>query len=401
MAWTEFNLTVTSPLFNGNALDTGLHVSSMRGVLRYWFRALAAHHAGNDIAALAQGERKVFGSTRNPSPVRMRLSGQPDPSTLIGAGDTAFPRDANATWVDYLLGQGLSPYGSGQTLRKRPFTEPGHRFTLKIRFSGNEVVNSLFLASLWLACAYGGFGARTRKGFGGVRLTHKKGYLPPAWNEDTVSTPGLQHYLDLGHLPVVGPLEACANLLPDFMPVRRSDLAAERPHYPAIGEGHTKAATSTFHGRTWREVAGATGERYRRFRANRQHSTASYDLKLKTFEHQDVVIDGGDHFRLGALGLPVNFPGYGAVNVFENDVSLRRASPLWFRFVGGDGDEYRLFSFAFLNTFLPTTEGARVEFQAQGARRRRPLRVDDVDVLTQVSAWMESTHHDEMPDRIR
>ncbi|MEU1900651.1 type III-B CRISPR module RAMP protein Cmr1 [Nocardiopsis dassonvillei] len=397
MAWTTFRLTVTTPLFNGDDPTTGLHASSLRGAMHHWFRALAATRAGNDVTALARAEQAVFGSTRQASPVRVRLSGQPIGNMLVKPGPSALIRGDHGKWVGYLLGQGLTRYDSstGRILLSRPYTRPGHSFDLRIGFSGNEEVDALFLASLWLACTYGGFGARTRKGFGGVRLTHEEGDLPGPWRKHSPNTPELDHYGELDHLPLAGPIKDCADLLWEVMPAPADDAHDQAPVYPALGLDNTIAALGGPHGSTWQEVASESGELYRRFRASRDHSNTkkNYEPKIKTPEHHTVIHGRDTHFPLGALGLPVNYQGDAIVNVFQGGEQARRASPLWFRFVGGQGEEVRLFSFAFLNPFLPKGGGVRVWAKGRAIRPdgERPVTVDDADVRDRVGAWMKLT----------
>jgi CRISPR-associated protein Cmr1 len=73
MAWTTIHLEVTTPLFNGGAehkdeelqgaerRDSELRVPSLRGAMRFWFRALAGMALGPDLDALARAEAAVFG----------------------------------------------------------------------------------------------------------------------------------------------------------------------------------------------------------------------------------------------------------------------------------------------------------------------------------------------------
>ncbi|GAB2520946.1 type III-B CRISPR module RAMP protein Cmr1 [Nocardiopsis aegyptia] len=397
MAWTTFRLTVTTPLFNGDDATTGLHASSIRGAMHHWFRALAATRAGNDVTALARAEQAVFGSTRRASPVRMRLAGQPIGNMLVKPGPSALISGDQGKWVGYLLGQGLTRYDSstGRMLLSRPYTRPGHSFDLRLGFSGQEDVDALFLASLWLACTYGGFGARTRKGFGGVRLVHEDGDLPGPWREHSPNTPTLDHYRELDHLSLAGPVKDCADLLWKVMPAPADDAHDRAPVYPALGPGYTTAALGWPHGATWQEVASESGELYRRFRASRAHphTTKNYEPKIKTPEHHTVVHGRSTHFPLGALGLPVNYQSDAVVNVFQGEEHARRASPLWLRFVGGEGEETRLFSFAFLNPFLPKGSGARIRAEGRAVKPdgSRPVTVDDTDVQNKAGAWLKLT----------
>ena len=108
MPWTTLNLQVTTPLFNGGADpagdaglrapgEAGLRVASVRGAMRFWFRAFAGAHTGPDLALLATLERRVFGgiaaqrdggeaAVQSPLVLRLpdppRLSSDPQPEFL-------------------------------------------------------------------------------------------------------------------------------------------------------------------------------------------------------------------------------------------------------------------------------------------------------------------------------
>ncbi|WP_017593828.1 type III-B CRISPR module RAMP protein Cmr1 [Nocardiopsis potens] len=390
MPWTTFRLTVTTPLFTHEDRTTGLRLASIRGAMRYWFRALAGTRIGNDVHALAREEQRIFGSTDRACPVRMRLANQPADSFMRKALDDSIV-GKEAQGVAYLLGQGLAKYDSTEktcTFTRR-HTRPGGGLILKIRFSEEPDIDAPTMASLWLACTYGGFGARTRKGFGGARLTHLEGYLPDIW-KGCADTPGPEHYRDLDHLPVTGPLADCADLLRVPEPVGAGG-EPETPLYPTLGPGATTAALSAFTGRDWRELAAEAGERYRRFRAPCPHGSddPGYDPPIKTAEYGNVVHGNEDRFPLGALGLPVNFKKIAGVNAYKDKEPLRRASPLWFRFIEDpDEREWRLFSFAFHSVFLPPQENLKTRLI--GGRGPRDLRVDETDVRDRTREWLKS-----------
>lgn len=402
MAWTTFHLTVTTPLFNHDDPTTGLRVSSLRGSMRFWFRALAGTRYGSNVRALARAEQEVFGSTERACPVRLRLSNQPGAHTMSKANHPAPFLDGDlGKGVAYLLGQGHVRHGwrdpdnrrQGESKRHwitRPHTHPGHRFTLKVAFSGDSAIDSLTLASLWLACAYGGFGARTRKGFGNARLEHVDGALPEGpWQSHTPNSPDLDHYRSLTHLPVEGPIAACADLLPMS---ENGDDPGTAPH-PTLGEETTTAALADLTTEQWWEAASEVGERYRHFRASQpNHSPkANYTPLIKTPEYEAVIHGTDNHFPLGALGLPVNYKGKVTVTAFEGDNELRRASPLWFRFIKDEEEEHwRLFSFAFLNPFLPT--GGQFHVKVTGNKvENKTVDVFDTDVRERAQTWMNST----------
>src|SRR5256885_390570 len=105
MPWTTLHLQVTTPIFNSGAEgDAGLRVPSLRGAMRFWFRALAGMAVGNDLSRLAALERHVFGATSHASPVKLRLATQPIVAPL---GQPAWCRGEDGRWITYLLGQGL------------------------------------------------------------------------------------------------------------------------------------------------------------------------------------------------------------------------------------------------------------------------------------------------------
>ncbi|MDA2812553.1 type III-B CRISPR module RAMP protein Cmr1 [Nocardiopsis sp. RSe5-2] len=390
MAWTTFGLKATTPLFNHDDTETGLRVASVKGPMRYWFRALAGTRFGDDVKGLARLEQEVFGSTERKCPVRLRLSGQPR-DTFRGAAGALPLSDDDGKWIAYLLGQGHVAYNreTKKFSNTRPFVKPGGTFTLKVGFSGDERADALTMASLWLACTYGGFGARTRKGFGGVRLTHQEGPLPEIWQRHSADTPGIDHYRALGHLPVSGAVAECADT---FLP-KPNGRTGGTPSYPVLGEGATIAALGDPSGGTWREAAAEAGEMYRRFRAPRPNRSpnADYDPCIKTPEYEDVVYGDETRFPLGALGLPIVFKKGIAANANDGGEDLRRASPLWFRFVEDpEHREWRLFSFAFHSAFLPGGRGPEVRLLG-GKQRRKTVTVTDADVRERTQAWMDAS----------
>ncbi|GAA3732394.1 type III-B CRISPR module RAMP protein Cmr1 [Salinactinospora qingdaonensis] len=398
MAWTQVRLRVTTPLFNHTDTD-GLRVSSLRGPMRFWLRALAGTRVGPHIGTLRQLENTVFGSTDNPAPVRMRLV---DPPGAVTAPRPAFldtaPAEDDGDRVEpaigYLLGQGLGTIAKGYQIT-RPYVQPkpGY-FTLKLAFSGNDAIDVLTLAALWMTCAYGGVGARTRRGFGGLYIlgaTPATGSLPGPWDTETLRSPGLSHYAELDTLHPTGVLAQCLPYvdellatLPDTCHARpwRDD---ERPTYPVMSTAHTRAGLSSYTAATWDELLAHVGRQYRLFRATRDNSASksNYSPKVKTPEHLSVVNGDSDRFPLGALGLPVVYSKGGIIGG-------RRASPLWLRPIGDSGT-WRLFSFAFRARFLP--EGTTVPMTG----REEGVTVTDDDVTTRTDNWITGMKNNDSP----
>ncbi len=417
MPWITLRLRVTTPLFNGDD-DVPLRVSSLRGAMRYWFRALAGSRVGPDIRVLRRLENTVFGSTEDPAPVRMRLTGLP---TVRRNPHPSFLDKQEEPGIGYLMGQGLGSFTGGGYRILRPYVPPENsQFALELALpntdgdrserSGDEQsphpdesVVALTLASLWMVCAYGGVGARVRRGFGGLSIIKVEPHghvLPAPWTDpELLRSPGLDHYraLDrLQRLQPIGPLETCLPHVDSLLThLGVADAARpwredETPTYPVFSSTRTCAGLSACSADHWDELLAHVGRQYRLSRATSDNSASrtNYRPKVKTPERDAVLRGGSDRFPLGALGLPV---------VYSKDrvtVGERRASPLWLRPVRGD-EGWRLFSFAFHNTFLP--EGTEVKLNGLGGRS---VAVTDDDVVQRTGDWVRRMRTDPAPYRL-
>lgn len=411
MRWTTLHLEVTTPLFNGGVHPTrddapigvdgtGVRVPSLRGAMRFWFRALAGLAVGPDLGVLAAMERKVFGGTDAVSPVKLRIPVQP---AVSPPGRPYFLQEAGR-WVGYLLGQGLAPVRDGAPYVSRPYVVPGESFELQLRFTDRqeEEAAALAVASLWLLCAYGGLGARTRRGFGGLRILDASGPLPAPWDRVSIRTPGLEQYEQLTRLWPQGAVAAC---MPHLKALSSHGLdprgawSGTLPTYPVLSRTHTIAGVSGGEAfDRWDEVLVHAGKQLRWFRASRDHPEVRYRPKIKTPEWTEVITGPSDHFGLGALGLPVVYKDRRTVNADHgrgvDAEPLRRASPLWLRPVG-ERRTWRLLSFAFLGEFLPTEGLDAVAVHVwNGGRQGKQVTVTHDDIVKRATEWITTMRQD-------
>ena len=183
---TVINATyrVVTPMFLGDANQkaTGLRPPSVKGALRFWWRALnwrrCLHEAGATTEALKllyQEERRLFGTAavvENDGPLGqgvflLRIS---QPSRI--ATDATWP--TNNTGSGY-LGFGLMESGNAANNNVQPHREglrEGIEFELELRFkprtSASDVEALRETLRAWNL--FGGLGSRARRGFGSVTL---------------------------------------------------------------------------------------------------------------------------------------------------------------------------------------------------------------------------------------
>ncbi|HET9975610.1 MAG TPA: type III-B CRISPR module RAMP protein Cmr1 [Streptosporangiaceae bacterium] len=450
MTWTTLDLEVTTPLFNGGAdpggiagfrpdQEAGVRVASVRGAMRFWFRALAGTLTGQNLRLLAALERRVFGGITDrrdggeaalPSPLILRIPDPPRPSL-----DSSFLREKEGRWLGYLLGLGLmKPEKGGGARLLRPCVLPGadSSFHLKLRFAHDpqatgevrQAIEALAFTSLWLACTYGGIGARTRRGFGGLRIVGASGELPRPWTPKGIQTPGLALYESTGWVwPWSGRIFAI------FEQHLRQLIEAARevsgpldgwtgpPPFPVLSKRYSPAAVTTRRRDgtppqntprefgSWQEALEYGGRQLRLFRGNRPFDeTRRRQARVRTAEWDDVVnvIDRDSvDFPLGGFGLPVGYQDklndrkftVNAVDLREPDQpELRRASPLWLRAVGS-GTSWRLFTFVFQTRFLPGADDVSVCLlpgadAIEAGWRKDELTVRQADVEHLTGQWM-------------
>jgi len=163
-----FTFRVITPLFISGADQqrAELRPSSIRGALRFWFRAMMGGVVGGDWRRVKDLEADVFGDTEQASKfgIRIETSSLPknvgenigklgDGIAYMGAG-VLFRRDKNGY---YKLRRGCywppesSPFGVYLLLR-----------------SSDLYTREVMLGTIWLLTTLGGLGSRIRRGFGSI-----------------------------------------------------------------------------------------------------------------------------------------------------------------------------------------------------------------------------------------
>jgi hypothetical protein len=371
VTWTTINLTVVTPLFSGDdpdptsggSADSPIRVPSIRGVLRFWFRTIAAAHGIVDRSELWKVEERVFGSTTHPSPIQLRID-----RNLPASGVGTKPAWAGGpSWGNrfhgarYLLGQGLWHYQTGLT---RPCVEPSASATvgLRVRLSDDETVNHQFLLALWAWLTYGGLGARTRRGFGQLRCTSVNGPLPPPFATALIAAPDLPTWQELAWDPIPASLRDPARLGWTGWDESKPVPDAALPDIPALTPRWWGGRMLGDQCDSLNAALDLAGLIWRNFRLDSQSLTERPGQDNRAPEWNAAIHGDDQRYPLAALGLPVGYystrSGFSAtveptVVVDRRREPLRRASPVWLRPIQLGENNWRVFTHAFLARLLP------------------------------------------------
>lgn len=187
-----FEVELVTPCFLGGVQNQAeWRGASIRGQLRWWFRAIAGAHFSGDLDRVRVAEESIFGSTRRASVLRVIPSRGPEPE---GGPDKEVPFSEGIT-ADELAerwGDKSSSTKSRLTLKTR-VSDPLHylaygpvtkgkltrwllpertpvSITLQWARTPRSEASQLFRNALWAWLYLGGIGARSRKGFGSLHL---------------------------------------------------------------------------------------------------------------------------------------------------------------------------------------------------------------------------------------
>lgn len=193
-----FKVEFVTPCFLGGAREsTEWRAASIRGQLRWWFRALAGGLWEGDLDRVRREEERIFGSTDRRSALRVAaLLGPaaaqgPFGSKLSAAALAQLYNDppaANRLRIRNERGEeegsnpihylGFGPVAGGRIARS--YLAPGSAASFELR---RESESSVFDQALWAWLNLGGVGAKSRKGFGSLRCASNDHYSDPATRE--------------------------------------------------------------------------------------------------------------------------------------------------------------------------------------------------------------------------
>lgn len=179
----ELPLRIVTPVLGGAAVPRTVdevdivRVPSIRGQLRFWWRALNVQRLGS-TRELHEAESALFGRAADEgggrSAVEVRISGV----TAGGVDDHEVKlTGAGATPGAYALFPARAEAGGTPPAPRRA---PGTRFTLELRAPVDRLEELADVVRAWIL--FGGYGSRTRRGLGSLTVegSERSHWLPNA-----------------------------------------------------------------------------------------------------------------------------------------------------------------------------------------------------------------------------
>ena len=175
-----FEIETITPMFLAGADQNKpeLRAASIKGLLRFWWRALQAE---SNIAKLREKEAKIFGSSDE------GVGGSSFSVRVINNGDlkptkNKFPSnpqyqvqvDGKTFKINILeyLAYGTYEYVQGQgNVFKREYYPAKTKFDIVLNFT-NETWKNEVLKAFYVWCIFGGIGSRSRNGFGSLNVVN-------------------------------------------------------------------------------------------------------------------------------------------------------------------------------------------------------------------------------------
>ena len=166
----EFDIEIVTPMFLGSAktTDAELRVPSIKGMLRFWWRATCGIES---LEEMKKEETKIFGSTEQKASFFLKLEGVNNIKAIkskLSSGKKFQPKGKTFSVgiIDYLA-FGIRDHRNGYTRKHFP---SGNQFKLIFSFYNSEYKQSI-IDAFYSFIDNGGLGAKSRNGFGSLCIT--------------------------------------------------------------------------------------------------------------------------------------------------------------------------------------------------------------------------------------
>ena len=305
---------VTTPMFCGGAHQerAELRPPSFKGVLRFWWRALAWSRLDGDLKAIRREEDALFGSASGgQARVSIALATPNEPTEL---SSRKVLKDAGAVVGEgaRYLGYGvMKAFGHGAGEISRACLRAPFEFTVRARARGLSVEQSQSLQDALIAVGlFGGMGTRSRKGYGSLAIRSLRVAGAERW-----SVP-----------------RSTEELLQRIRAFTGADSPRDWPNFTALSE-KTRHLLVTSDTKRPLELLDLIGREFMRYRSWGHNGTVLGQPSERNFKDDHDLMKGTQrrtHPRRIAFGLPHNYGGNHRDQVGPYESGLdRRASPLF------------------------------------------------------------------------
>ncbi len=369
MSSYTFKMEVVTPLFLSGADQTQaeLRAPSIKGALRFWFRAMM----GDSLLSLKakeddDPESRLFGSTSHRSAIAISVGNLFEPTNNL----SDFSQE-----IGYL---GYGPLAYDKTSKKfkrtRPCWAPTTEFTLMAQLPDDGILNRDFLGSLWLLCNFGGLGSRSRRGLGSIQVKSCDPPISTLPMNITARTPQeLRNHLQKGLTTIFGNTPPSLRPLPTFSAFSKETRIYVYPEeFP-----------------TWQKALETIGRKMIDYRLRGPHPKRPTGTQNVGSDYLSVkgFLDSGNLVAppsRAAFGLPHNYffssrkrnnqPPWEAS--FEGKDHDRRASPLMIHITKLSNGKFTLVITYLKAVFLPKDEKLRAIAGRKNARDRKERSID-------------------------
>ncbi|NLK53023.1 MAG: type III-B CRISPR module RAMP protein Cmr1 [Syntrophomonadaceae bacterium] len=367
----EAHFSVVTPLFLGGAdpvkdEELSLRVPSLKGALRFWYRAAALARLGS-LARVRNEEAAVFGSTKTGQSLFLARVEDVNLKT-VNKGEKVLGGIA-------YLGYGVANWNSKAraALTTRPYIKPGSSFKLRLLLRPQKEINQDYINDLKLAVQalglFGGLGARSRRGLGSLGLMSLKENGQVIWSPPR-TIDELKHKYE----------EFFRKLnLPDN---------PELPEYTAFSR-HSRVVIVAADRNPERllNTVGQAMNHYRSYRKDKNYPR-DHDVAREIANHKQPQ----EHPVRLAFGLPHNYffsSDKSIVNVSgqKGEEEYRRASPLFIHIHPLEQEPAAVLTFLPAN-FLPS--GVEILMTAHGNRVKVPSGIKTVGDFHPITDFMDS-----------
>ncbi len=292
-----------------------LRLMSFKGALRFWWRALAWPRLAGDLSDIQSQEDRLFGNTtRGQGRIHMRFVQGHHMPTEIHKTDTVLPAEDGARYLGYGV---MEAFGSRRKNKKagqltRACLQAPFKFTVHLYCRDLcEAELALLRDALGALGAFGGLGAKSRKGYGSIMLQSLLMNDKPCWNAPISMDDLRARILSLSSKPDVQSLSG----YPEY-----TAFSAKTRHV-LLSSGETEPLAML-------NLVGREMVRYRSWGRNKKILGGVESEQNFKDDHDLMKNSRPDrHPRRIAFGLPHN---YGKKQVVPHGQGIdRRASPLF------------------------------------------------------------------------